>query len=225
MSRRGRKGFSPQFERDYNFYFNHKDTFTFAGTDVKRDYNIQFPGEPEPMEVDDDGVLKPLPFTVPYSPTGKSAKVCFYQLDSEGKCKPCSEPELLVQILRCKASVNLNIKIWAQSRAEYTLPLIELQEYLDFYQAPDWVLTAIENQKAKILKEWGKEGKYSSDYYRRIADNHINETLLSEFSPDEKGIEFVRQLQAKQEAARKDLLGSGDILDPNNSTNLSQDKP
>jgi hypothetical protein len=201
MSRRGRKGFSPQFERDYTFYLSNKDTFTFAGTDVKRDYSIQFPGEPEPLEADDDGVLKPLPFAIPHSPTGKSAKVCFYKLDSEGKCKPCSEPELLFQILRCKASINLQIKIWAQSRAEYTLSKEELLEYMQFYQAPDWVFKAIENQKLKILKEWAAEKKYESDYYKRIFELHM--------------AEFLEEISQ----------GSGVILDPNNSTNLSQEQP
>ncbi len=202
MPRRGSKrSFSPQFERDYTFYLSNKDRFTFAGTDVKKDYGIQFPGEPEPTEVDDDGVLKPLPFTVPYSPTGKSAKVCFYKLDSEGKCKPCSEPELLVQILTCKASVNLQIKIWSQSRAEYTLSKEELKEYMEFFQAPEWVFKAIENQKLKILKEWAAEKKYQSDYYQRIFELHMGEFL--------------------EEIAE----GSGDILGSNNSTSNSQEKP
>jgi hypothetical protein len=66
MSRRGRKGFSPQFERDYTFYLSNKDNFTFAGSDLKIQYGIQFPGEPELT-----------PFAIPYSATGKSAKVCF----------------------------------------------------------------------------------------------------------------------------------------------------
>ena len=201
MSRRGRKGFSPQFERDYTFYLANKDTFTFAGTDVKRDFNIQFPGESEPMEVDDDGTLKPLPFTVPYSPTGKTAKVCFHQLDSVGKCKPCSEPELLVQLLTCKSSVNLNIKIWAQSRAEYTLSKEELKECLEFYNAPEWVFKAIENQKQKILKEWAAEKKYEQGFYRQAFELHMGEIL--------------------EEMAQ----GSGDILGSNNSTSNSQEKP
>src|SRR5689334_1468340 len=122
MSRRGgRKSFSPQFERDYTFYLSNKDHFTFAGSDIKKDYGIQFPGEPEPIEKDEDGIEKPIPFPISYSSTGKSAKVCFFQLDSTGKCKSCSEPQLLMEILRCKASINLQIKTWAQSRAEYTL--------------------------------------------------------------------------------------------------------
>ena len=200
MPRRGSKrSFSPNFERDYTFYLSHKDTFTFAGTDVKKDYGIQYPGEPEPMEVDDDGVLKPLPFTVPYSPTGKSAKVCFYQLDSEGACKPCAEPELLVEILRCKASVNLNIKIWAQSRAEYTLSKEELQEYMEHYQAPDWVFKAIENQKLKILREWAAEKKYEQGFYKKAFELHMGE--------------FLQEINQ----------GPGVILDPNNSTNSTQE--
>src|SRR5260221_9799710 len=121
MSRRGRKGFSPQFERDYTFYLSNKDNFTFAGSDLKFQYGIQFPGEPEPIEKDEDGKDNVVPFAIPYSPTGKSAKVCFYQLDSEGRCKPCAEPQLLAEILTCKAAINLQIKIWSQSRAEYSL--------------------------------------------------------------------------------------------------------
>ncbi len=181
MSRRGRKGFSPQFERDYAFYLFNKDEFTFAGSDIKRDYGIQFPGEPEP-------------FSIPYSSTGKTAKVCFYQLDSEGKCKPCAEPELLVKILTCKASINLQIKIWAQSRAEFSLSKFELLEYLEQCKAPEWVFRAIENQKLKILKEWASEKKYQSDYYKKAFELHLGE-FLQEMSVDSQG--------------------SGVILDPN----------
>lgn len=190
MSRRGRKGFSPQFERDYTFYLSNKDNFTFAGTDVKKDYGIQFSGEPEPTEIDENGIEKPVPFPIPYSPNGKNAKVCFFQLDSTGKCKPCSEPQLLVEILRCKASVNLQIKIWSQSRAEFTLSKFELLEYLEHYQAPEWVFKAIENQKLKILREWSAEKKYESDHYKWTFELHMGE--------------FLEEIR----------LGSGVILDP-----------
>ena len=186
MSRKNRKGFSPQFERDYTFYLSNKDSFTFAGTNVKRDYGIQYPGEPEAIEKDDEGNDQIVPFSIPYSATGKSAKVCFYQLDSEGRCKPCSEPELLVQILTCKASVNMQIKTWAQSRAEYTLAKFELLEYIEFYKAPEWVLKAIENQKLKILKEWAAEKKYESNYYRKTFELHMGE-FLEEITVDSQG--------------------------------------
>lgn len=177
MSRRGRKGFSPQFERDYTFYLSNKDKFTFAGSNIKIEYGIQFPGEPELVEKDEEGRDISVPFSIPYLPTGKPAKVCFYQLDSEGKCKPCAEPELLVQILVCKAAINLQIKTWAQSRAEYSLSKIELLEYMEYYKAPDWVFKAIENQKLKILKEWVAEKKYEADYYKKAFELHMGESL------------------------------------------------
>ncbi len=185
MSRRGGKNkFSPQFERDYAFYLSNKNTFTFPGSYIKRDYGIQFDRDKE--EIDEDGNI--IPFAIPYSSKGKSAKVCFFSLDSTGKSKPCFEPELLVQILTCKAAVNLQIKIWSQSRAEYTVSLSEIKEYMDFYQAPDWVLKAIENQKLKIIKEWVAEKKYESDYYKRIFADHMiefsEETSKENPSPD-----------------------------------------
>lgn len=180
MSRRNKKKFSPQFERDFDFYLSHRNTFTFSGTDTKKDFGIQFPGEPEPIEKDDDGNEKPVPFAIPYSPTGKPAKVCFFTLDSEGKSKPCSEPELLVEILRCKGAVNLQIKLWSQGRAEYTLSKDELQEYMEFYNAPDWVFKAIENQKSKILKEWIEKKLYNSNYYLKIFELHLGEILSDE---------------------------------------------
>ena len=180
---RSKKSFSPQFERDYAFYLSKKDIFTFAGTDIKKVYSIQYPGEPEPIEKDENGNDCIIPFTIPFSSTGKSAKVCFYKLDSEGKCKPCSEPHLLVEILRCKAAVNLNIKIWSQSRAEYTLSKIELQEYMEHFDAPDWVFKAVESQKEKILKEWGQRGLYnSSDYYFSIMKLHMGEILAEKLT-------------------------------------------
>lgn len=141
-----KKKFSPQFERDYSFYLAQKDVFTIAGSDIKLQYHIQFPEDPKLNENNDE-------WNIPYSATGKNAKTCFHQLDSRGKCGPCSEPKLLVQILTCKAAVNLQIKIWAQSRAEYTLSLDELKEYLTFFQAPDWALLAVEKQKIKIIQE------------------------------------------------------------------------
>jgi hypothetical protein len=174
MSRRGgRKDFSPQFERDYTFYLSNKGNFTFAGSNTKKDYGIQFPGEPEQPDN---------PFRILYSPNGKSAKECFHQLDSTGKCKSCAEPQLLAEILNCKAAINLQIKIWAQSRAEWTLSKIELQEYLEEYKAPEWVPKAIENQKLRILKEWASEKKYEQDLYKKTFELHLGELLEEQSS-------------------------------------------
>src|ERR1700679_1469064 len=171
MSRKNRA--HKQFEIDYQFYFSHRYTFTFAGSDIKDSYKIQYPGELEKIVKDESGEEESIPWAIPYSEKGKTAKECFYKLDSEGKKFPCSEPQLLVEILNCKASINLQIKIWAQSRAEYTLPLFELQEYMAHYSCPDWVLKAVEAQKAKILRKWCEEKKHEQHgfFYSAILNN------------------------------------------------------
>lgn len=176
--------FSTQFERDYEFYFSNKDRFTFSGGDSKS--RVQYPSEPEPTFIDEKtGEKISIPFEVPYSSIGPGAKKCFHDLDSRGKTKSCSEPELLVQLLNCKASVNFHIKLWAEGRAEYTTSLEELNEMMEIYKAPDWVLKAVEKQKIKILKEWGNQNKYNSDFYKQTATLHFGEILMEmSDSPD-----------------------------------------
>lgn len=134
-----RRKFSPTFEKDYAFYLSQRHHFTFSGSDIRNSYKVE------------------------YSETGKTAKQCFHKLDSEGKLLPCSEPDLLYELLTCKAAVNMQIKIWAQSRAEYTLSFAELQEYMEYYQAPEWVLKAVENQKARILRAQKNEHPFYKD--------------------------------------------------------------
>ncbi len=150
-----RRKYKPTFEKDYNFYLNQRHVFTFAGSEIGS--NIQ------------------------YSEKGKDAKQCFHKLDSEGKLLPCSEPQLLKELLTCKAAVNLQIKTWAQSRAEYTLSLEELKEMMEYYQCPDWVLKAIENQKFKIIKELVSSNKYKQHrFYADALAFNLAETLSNE---------------------------------------------
>src|SRR5580698_5521857 len=118
-----RKNKHPEFERDYQFYFENRYRFTFAGSDIKS--LVQYPREAESTSLDDEGNMVTIPFSFPYSELGKTAKHCFYKADSEGKKLPCSEPELLVELLTCKAGVNLQIKMWAEGRADCTLSLAE----------------------------------------------------------------------------------------------------
>lgn len=177
MSTGNKKAFSPQFERDYFFYLSNKDKFNFGGSDVKADFGIQYQGEPDQV-VQDGGKDLIVPFRIPFSVVGESAKTCFFQLDSNGKSVPCLEPVLLVEILRCKSSINLNIKIWAQSRAEYTLSKGEIQEYMKEINAPDWVFKAIENQKQRILDNWISDKKYQSKFYCQAFALHMVEVLI-----------------------------------------------
>lgn len=176
------KKYKKQFERDFNFYFAQKDKFTFAGSDIKSYYNIQFPEDIIEKQISQDleiPVFVDIVYKFPYSLAGKSAKECFYDLDSSGKNNICSEPKLFVELLICKAAINLQIKSWAESRAEYTLSLNELEEYIDFYKAPDWVFLAVENQKTKILKNTMKNynnHKFNLD----TATLHISELIKEE---------------------------------------------
>lgn len=149
--------YSQNFDRDYNFYQNNINIFNFCGT------------------------LNPKHEAI-YSENGYSAKECFYKIESEGINKGCYEPELLNSLLLTKASVNFQIKEWAQGRADGTLPLVEFSKrelslmrdipvnedctvlewingepvyHRDIetqYSLPEWVITAVENQKYKYYK-------------------------------------------------------------------------
>lgn len=146
--------YSQAFEESYNFYLLSIGIFDFCGTLNARNVAI---------------------------PCGdKSAKECFYYIDTEGKNYPYSEHELLNQLLHTKASVNFQIKEWSQGRSDGTLPLHELSKrkayekypYSDFsdlntlewingkpvyykdietqYNLPEWVINAVERQKVKF---------------------------------------------------------------------------
>jgi hypothetical protein len=136
--------YSKNFERDYTFYLNNLDTFNFCGT------------------------LNPKHTPIPNGT--KSAKEVFFMIESHGKNEPTSEPELLEKLLLTKASVNFQIKEWAQGLSDMTLPFYELSQkkagtdlgdvllewenkepvyYKDIqtkYNLPDWVVTATFNQ-------------------------------------------------------------------------------
>lgn len=174
--------YSPNFERDYTFYLNNVDNFTFCGT------------------------LLPKHLAV-YDKNGVTAKEAFYHIESSGKNKPTKEPDLLNKLLLCKASVNFQIKQWAEGRADGTLPHIEfngdgetlewqdvvikhkyfwwlpnwiknifkIQDKKDVipvykksiakeYNLPRWVIIAVEKQRDKIIQnnvdlpKWWKDG-------------------------------------------------------------------
>lgn len=142
------KNYSQNFERDYSFYLNNIQHFTFCGTMIPK-------------------------FKAISEATGKTAKDVFYSIDSNGKNIPCREPELLDNLLLCKASVNFHIKQWAEGRVDGTLPYYELNgdgNSLEWemdddgnvvpvydnslskkYGFPEWVIKAIEAQKIKLF--------------------------------------------------------------------------
>lgn len=148
--------YSKNFERDFEWYLAIRHTFWFDGTYPQ--YHSK-KGE-EIVQYDEKGV---------------SGKHAFYVWDSQGRILPTKHPNLLRNILRTKGALNLQIKEWAKGRADGTLPGIEFyvsaetRAWLDDinknfeypktiaeqYLLPDWVITAVENQKMKLLREFG----------------------------------------------------------------------
>lgn len=94
------KKYSENFERDFKFYLDNIKNFQFCGTLIPK-------------------------FEAISDVNGKKAKEVFYSIDTLGKNIPCCEPELLNQLLMCKASINFHIKQWAEGRADGTLPFCE----------------------------------------------------------------------------------------------------
>lgn len=90
-------------------------------------------------------------YDVEYDPEGITAKEAFHKYDSTGKLNPTREPVLLSEIFRCKASVNLHIKMWAGGLAELTFP--EFYDYMDEIGAPEWVVEAVKKQAKKIVED------------------------------------------------------------------------
>jgi hypothetical protein len=118
--------YSIKFERDYNFYLNNINNFTFSGS-LNRTLLIDLD-------------------------KGLSAKECFYKLDSTGMLFPTKEPDLLFKIFKCKESVNFQIKEWSKDRAKGYLPKIEFDEIVKEYNLLDWIIKAVEQQKYKYYE-------------------------------------------------------------------------
>lgn len=118
--------YSKNFERDWNWYVEYKDVFTFSGS-LNRHLLIDFD-------------------------EGKGAKECFFILDSQGKLNPTNEPELLSAVIKCKESINFQIKEYAQDRARGYLPRIEFEEITKEFELLPWMVKAVEQQKNKYYE-------------------------------------------------------------------------
>lgn len=139
--------YSASNERDFKFYLSNRHEFNFCGTS------------------DADSRFKPV-----YDKNGVDGKKAFFSIENNGKNIPTKHPNILSALLLSKASVNFNIKMWAEGRAEGTLPLIEFSQRtaIDKYphleiefdgndmetkmKLPKWVVTAVENSKSQFYK-------------------------------------------------------------------------
>lgn len=121
--------YSKSFDRDWDFYTKNVGRFTFWGGDQ---------------------IFKPIS-----DPSGISAKEFFYKLDSNGldkiKDKPCSESELVYEVLKFKKGLNFHIKQWAEG---YQDCLQGVHEYLSMLSdPPDWVEISFRKQLYREYKK------------------------------------------------------------------------
>lgn len=129
--------YSKNFDAQFDFYFRMKKKFDFSG-DYLRPKNAS--------TVHD--IL-----TIDYRKDGVDAKQAFFTFESTGKLLPTKHPLLFHSLLKCKASANFHIKLYAQDRANGFLSRYELeQEIYAEVDPPQWFKDAVENNMIKFMQ-------------------------------------------------------------------------
>lgn len=83
-------------------------------------------------------------------PAGVTPLEAWYALDTHGKVLPCNDTATLNKVIRSKASINLQVKLWAEDLADCALlSREEVITYTNNY--PKWVRKAVFQQAGKIL--------------------------------------------------------------------------
>lgn len=131
--------FSKRFNNDFSWYLKVRNVYNFDGHG---------------------------PRTIQYDRKGLTGKKAFYYFDTYGKLESTKHPELLQRLLQTKGSINLHIKMYAEGRAEGTLPLNEFEEICENIKAPDWFYFAVERQKNKIYMKKYDENDWFLKYVR-----------------------------------------------------------
>lgn len=119
-----RINFGESFDRDWEFYFTNKEKFNFSGS--------------LPEEFIED------------LEEGYTGKECFYVYEAQGIKLSCKELKLLQEIVNCKRSVNLHLKMWSEGFSDMCEPIdYYLNEFIG--QIPDWVKLSLKNQVEMCL--------------------------------------------------------------------------
>ena len=121
--------YKESFNRDFNWYMSQRKNFSFDGIS---DY------------LDKHGSN-----IIVHDRNGVDGKKSFYLWDSQGKITPTKHPNVLEALLKTKGSVNLHIKMYAQSKAEGTLFTFMIDELEKEFHAPEWFKLAIIEQSRK----------------------------------------------------------------------------
>lgn len=135
---------SNKAKEDFIFYLKNRNNFTFSGTLDAKYKAIK---------------------------GNYTALESFYSIDTHGKNIGTKHPNILNSVLQTKASINFQIKQWAQGRADGTLPLSEFiglndvktlhwvngepryyNSIVEQFNLPNWVIDAVENQKKKFYQ-------------------------------------------------------------------------
>lgn len=140
---------SKSFLRDYEFYNKALNEFSFSGKSI---------------------------YKIPFSENGASAMDCVHIYDSTGVFQPCAEPELASRIINCKASVNLHIKMYAESMGRGEFQLGEIEDIFNQFDAPKWVIDSVVKQAYKygwLGEKWNKNRIECVNAVRRIKTNTL----------------------------------------------------
>ena len=121
--------------KDMKWYLKVHKHFNFAGKNLE-DY---FDKKGNPIII--------------YAADGVSAYESFYAFDTEGRILPTRQYLKLLKLHTTKASVNLHIQMYAESRADGCLPkLLFHSEIVHPFRCPKWFVNAVEKQKYKYYK-------------------------------------------------------------------------
>lgn len=88
-----------------------------------------------------------------YKKNGIDSFEGFRMYDEKGKrFIETKHPETVRRLVKTKASLTFQIKEWAESRADGTLPKLCFNEIQEELNLPAWVVNAVETQKVKFYK-------------------------------------------------------------------------
>lgn len=85
--------------------------------------------------------------SISYEVNGLDGFSAYHRNESEGIILSTKHPNILMTLFTVKASLNFQIKEWAQDRANGLLPKIEFLKIVGELRLPDWVVLSVENQK------------------------------------------------------------------------------
>jgi hypothetical protein len=80
-----------------------------------------------------------------------SVKKAFFNFDTHGKYYNIAENKELLRVITTKASINFQIKEYAQERASGFMCYLELLMIKQEFGFPQWFVESVENQKQKLL--------------------------------------------------------------------------